>query len=138
MFGRAFRDLVLRMAGNAPVVDAVFEPNPGSPTRILKQPATRTRTSSIGPGTCRGGILAVDFVQGSPRDWPAPDGRGGPRVTIRQGGTAVAWDDDPKVELHLQSLTRDPARWRLLWTEARAGATYRVEAAGNQIDVTCS
>jgi hypothetical protein len=92
----------------------------GSPSPLLER------------GWCSADTLYIDFRLGSVADWPPS---AGPRIEVFHERRAVAWDDDPRVELHLRSEHKYPARWRLLWSGAVADASYQVRMSGGPLSV---
>jgi neutral ceramidase len=103
---------------------------PGKHKAIL-----RSRGSQITPAPllervwCSADTLYADFRLGSVADWPTT----GPRIEVLHEGRVVAWDDDSRVELHLRSEHKSPARWQLRWSAAAAGATYQVRVSGGSL-----
>ena len=93
--------------------------SPGSPAPLLER------------GWCSADTLYIDFRLGSVADWPPAS----PRIEVLHEGQVLAWDDDPKVELHLRSRHKYPARWQLLWSGAVADASYQVRMSGGPLSV---
>ena len=135
MFGRALAGLTSALSSGdvlPPASAGTLRIFPGTWKAILHAKRASTSTpAKIERAWCSHDTLYVDYRLGSVQDWPARSPfAASPNLEILRDSLAVAWDDDPSVELHLRSLRRHPARWQLRWSGARPGSVYRMRLGG--------